>query len=173
MILTPTKEKYDVPVEFLRDPERWSKDRQRVILGMLTTNFSYKQIATAVGVYPSTVSQWADKYMGEINAFRLSDEEYDQLSAYVGIPSGRKSVVKRELDAILKSETTRYHVLGMRALGFSNGQISKALGIAISVLKDYLPSKPLYEHACHISVYELLRLIQLVGLPENNHADHK
>ena len=172
-MLLPTKEKYDTPVRFLQDPERWSKDRQRIILGMLTTNFSYKQIAKAAGVYPSTVSQWADKYMGEINAFRLTDEEYDQLSAYVGIPSGRKSVVRRELDAILKSEVTRYHVLGMRALGFSDKQISDALGISAAVLRDYLPSKPLYEHACHISVYELLKLIRTVGLPENNHAEYK
>ena len=168
-----TKEKYDTPVGFLQDAEKWSKDRQRIILGMLTTNFSYKQIAIAVGVYPSTVSQWADKYMGQINAFRLTDEEYDQLSAYVGIPSGRKSVVRRELDAILKSEVTRYHVLGMRALGFSDKQISDALGISITVLKDYIPSKPVYEHACHISVHELLKLIKAVGLPEGTHVEYK
>jgi predicted transcriptional regulator len=162
------KEEYKNPVGFLKNPESWGADRQRVILAMLTMNFSNNQIAQAVGVYPSTISAWAEKYMGELSKHIVAEDEYAQIIERVGLPRGKKAIVDQNMRAIINSDLVACKIIALFDLEFSNKQIAQALNISESVLTEFFDKrKGDPDRTSIISGQELLKIIDVVGYPEN------
>lgn len=165
-------EEYHNPIDFLKDPSTWGISRTRVILAMLAMSFSYKQIAKVVGIHPSSVKNWADKYMVELNANNLSAEELHEVIDYVGLPSGKKSIIKDILVDVFSESMVRCKVIGLSYLGFSDEQISKMYGVPEPVIRSTLSRlAPSEYYGNMISGTDLIAAIDKVGYPVNRRQE--
>ena len=165
-------EEYHNPIDFLQDPATWGASRTRVILAMLAMSFSYKQIAKVVGVHPSSVKNQADKYMVELNASNLSTEELRKVIDYVGLPSGKKAIIKDILADVFSESMIRCKVIGLSYLGFSDQQIGRLYGVQEPVIRSTLSRiDPSEYYGNLISGTDLIAAIDKVGYPENRRRE--